>query len=158
MCLSGCKRLWKAGRCHSGNIPFCIYLYSINYTTYSVKSKPICCFCIVKSASIFPIPASLPRFLPRSTFYDNILPFFLSEALPVFSYFSEKKHVFFLQFRQSYVQGKKCAFFGKCLFPRKQKERIIMKSNNQINVPQAKAAMEQFKMQAAQEEDVFSTS
>ena len=26
-----------------------------------------------------------------------------------------------------------------------------MKSNNQINVPQAKAAMEQFKMQAAQE-------
>ena len=33
-----------------------------------------------------------------------------------------------------------------------------MKSNNQINVPQAKAAMEQFKMQAAQEEDVSSTS
>ena len=26
-----------------------------------------------------------------------------------------------------------------------------MKSNNQINIPQAKAAMEQFKMQAAQE-------
>jgi len=33
-----------------------------------------------------------------------------------------------------------------------------MKSNNQINVPQAKQAMEQFKMQAAQEEDVSSTS
>ena len=30
--------------------------------------------------------------------------------------------------------------------------------NNQINVPQAKQAMEQFKMQAAQEEDVSSTS
>ena len=30
--------------------------------------------------------------------------------------------------------------------------------NNQINVPQAKQAMEQFKMQAAQEEDVLSTS
>ena len=29
-----------------------------------------------------------------------------------------------------------------------------MKSNNQINVPQAKQAMEQFKMQAAQDEDV----
>ena len=30
--------------------------------------------------------------------------------------------------------------------------------NNQINVPQAKQAMEQFKMQAAQDEDVSSTS
>jgi len=30
--------------------------------------------------------------------------------------------------------------------------------NNQINVPQAKQAMEQFKMQAAQDEDVPSTS
>ena len=33
-----------------------------------------------------------------------------------------------------------------------------MKSNNQINVPQAKQAMEQFKMQAAQDEDVLATS
>ena len=31
-------------------------------------------------------------------------------------------------------------------------------NNNRINVPQAKQAMEQFKMQAASEEDVFSTS
>jgi len=30
--------------------------------------------------------------------------------------------------------------------------------NNQINVPQAKQAMEQFKMQAAQDLDVFFTS
>lgn len=30
--------------------------------------------------------------------------------------------------------------------------------NNQINIPQAKQAMEQFKMQAASEEDVSSTS
>ena len=38
------------------------------------------------------------------------------------------------------------------LLPEKVKgDRITMKSNNQINVPQAKAAMEQFKMQAAQE-------
>ena len=33
-----------------------------------------------------------------------------------------------------------------------------MKSNNQINVPQAREAMDRFKMQAAQEEDVSSTS
>ena len=34
----------------------------------------------------------------------------------------------------------------------------MSKNNNQINVPGAKQAMEQFKMQAASEEDVFSTS
>ena len=31
------------------------------------------------------------------------------------------------------------------------KERVIMKNNNQINIPEAKNGMEQFKMQAAQE-------
>ena len=41
----------------------------------------------------------------------------------------------------------------------KKGERTMSnKNNNQLNIPQAKAAMEQFKMQAAQEEDVFSTS
>ena len=39
------------------------------------------------------------------------------------------------------------------------KERVQMSSNNnRINVPQAKQSMEQFKMQAASEEDVSSTS
>ena len=33
-----------------------------------------------------------------------------------------------------------------------------MKSNNQINVPEAREAMDQFEMQAASEEDVSSTS
>ena len=31
-------------------------------------------------------------------------------------------------------------------------------NNNQLNIPQAREAMDRFKMQAAQEEDVFSTS
>ena len=41
-----------------------------------------------------------------------------------------------------------------------KKERIQMSNsnNNRINVPQAKEAMNQFKMQAAQDEDVPSTS
>ena len=39
-----------------------------------------------------------------------------------------------------------------------KKERVIMKNNNQINVPQAREAMDKFKMQAASEEDVLSTS
>ena len=35
---------------------------------------------------------------------------------------------------------------------------MASKSSNQINVPQAREAMDKFKMQAAQEEDVSSTS
>jgi hypothetical protein len=55
--------------------------------------------------------------------------------------------------------GKKNAFFGKCfLFPRKQKERKTMKNNNQINIPQAREAMDKFKMQAAQEVGVNLTN
>ena len=41
-----------------------------------------------------------------------------------------------------------------------KKERTIMsnKNNNQLNIPQAREAMDKFKMQAAQDEDVSSTS
>ena len=51
-------------------------------------------------------------------------------------------------------------YFLRKVFPfRRIKECTNMSnSNNRINVPQAKQAMEQFKMQAAQEEDVSSTS
>ena len=31
-------------------------------------------------------------------------------------------------------------------------------NNNQLNIPQAREALDQFKMQAAQEEDVLTTS
>ena len=40
----------------------------------------------------------------------------------------------------------------------KLKERNIMKSNNQINIPQAREAMDKFKMQAAQEVGVNLTN
>ena len=55
---------------------------------------------------------------------------------------------------------RKVVFHRKAaIFPRKrQKERKGMKNNNQINIPQAREAMDRFKMQAAQDEDVFSTS
>ena len=56
------------------------------------------------------------------------------------------------------VAERKDAFFGKCPFPGKQKERKTMKNNNQINVPQAREAMDKFKMQAASDEGVSSTS
>ena len=52
----------------------------------------------------------------------------------------------------------KNAFFGKCFLPKKAKERNIMKSNNQINIPQAREAMDKFKMQAAQEVGVNLTN
>ena len=54
---------------------------------------------------------------------------------------------------------RKNAFFGKCLtFQESEKERNTMKNNNQINIPQAREAMDKFKMQAASDEGVSSTS
>ena len=41
---------------------------------------------------------------------------------------------------------------------RKQRREFGMKNNNQINVPQAREAMDRFKMQAASDEGVSSTS
>ena len=41
---------------------------------------------------------------------------------------------------------------------KQKKERITMKSNNQINVPQAREAMDKFKMQAASEVGVNLTN
>ena len=56
----------------------------------------------------------------------------------------------------------KNAFFGKSFeFPKKvKKERITMSNsnNNQINIPQAREAMDKFKMQAAQEVGVNLTN
>ena len=56
----------------------------------------------------------------------------------------------------------KNAFFGKSFeFPKKvKKERITMSNsnNNQLNIPQAREAMDKFKMQAAQEVGVNLTN
>jgi len=61
--------------------------------------------------------------------------------------------------------------FGKAMFAERKrflwkvfsseeskKERVIMKNNNQINVPQAREAMDKFKMQAASEVGVNLTN
>ena len=53
---------------------------------------------------------------------------------------------------------RKCFLRKVFHFRRKQKEREIMKSNNQINVPQAREAMDKFKMQAASEVGVNLTN
>ena len=52
------------------------------------------------------------------------------------------------------------AFFGKYPFPKKAEGEKIMSNNNnnQINVPQAREAMDRFKMQAAQEVGVNLTN
>jgi small acid-soluble spore protein D (minor alpha/beta-type SASP) len=73
---------------------------------------------------------------------------------PEYACVSEKKHVLFPRFRQSYGCGKKSRFSSESLFsfPKIDRRRDTnMKSNNQINVPQAREAMDKFKMQAAQE-------
>ena len=60
-----------------------------------------------------------------------------------------------LRKEKMFPYGKHLVFPGK-----RQKERIEMSNsnNNQLNIPQAREAMDKFKMQAAQEEDVSSTS
>ena len=55
------------------------------------------------------------------------------------------------------AERKKC-FLRKVLLSKKAKRREVIMKNNQINVPQAKQAMEQFKMQAAQEVGVNLTN
>ena len=73
-----------------------------------------------------------------------------------FGFVSGKKQSYCIALGQKYSCGKKSAFFGKCRtfqesITTKRREMIMSNRNNQINVPQAKQAMEQFKMQAAQE-------
>ena len=57
-----------------------------------------------------------------------------------------------------FAETKMLSSEGIGLSERKQKERIAMKSNNQINVPQAREAMDKFKMQAASEVGVNLTN
>ena len=69
---------------------------------------------------------------------------------------------YFLYVRQNYCCGKKKSFSkGKRrAFRKTKKERAIMssKNNNQINIPQAREAMDKFKMQAASEVGVNLTN
>ena len=60
------------------------------------------------------------------------------------------------------VRKEKTFSKGKRLsFPENDKRRetiMSSKNNNQINIPEAREAMDRFKMQAAQDEDVSTTS
>ena len=79
-----------------------------------------------------------------------------SEKYPPLSTYSR------FQFGQTRVtERKRSSPAGKPLaFRKTQKERTIMSNsnNNQLNIPQAREAMDRFKMQAAQDEDVSATS
>ena len=68
--------------------------------------------------------------------------------------------MFFYSSRLNYGYGKKkVVFYGRRrLSGKTQKGESVMKSNNQINVPQAKEAMDKFKMQAASEVGVNLTN
>ena len=63
-------------------------------------------------------------------------------------------------FGQTRTTEMKMLSSGSIFFRRKQKERTIKSNsnNNQINVPQAREALDKFKMQAAQEVGVNLTS
>jgi len=61
-------------------------------------------------------------------------------------------------FGQTRVTEQKMLSSGSVFVRRKQRREHVMKNNNQINVPQAREAMDRFKMQAASDEGVSSTS
>ena len=68
---------------------------------------------------------------------------FLLSSFPISPTFSAKSKAFLQKIRTTYDCGEKP--------PKTSKGEEIMKSNNQINVPQAREAMDKFKMQAANE-------
>ena len=73
-------------------------------------------------------------------------------------FFRKEAIIFSLQ-KAKLVPRKENAFYGRhCLSIESERRETIMKNNNQINVPQAREAMDRFKMQAAQDEDVPATS
>ena len=85
-----------------------------------------------------------------------------ADQLLEFVFFSEKKQGYCFLPWSNYGHGKKKdGFSGKRLgFPENEKERDIMSNNNnnQLNIPQAREAMDKFKMQAAQEVGVNLTN
>ena len=122
----------------------------------TVIQKLVCGFFCVGLIIIITDCAKYDKFLIflRTSFLTGI-------SLPIFVSISEKKQSYFAIKGQSYVCGNKDRFlpesgFG---FPKKtEKERNTMKNNNQINIPEARQAMDNFKMQAAQEVGVNLTN
>ena len=82
-------------------------------------------------------------------------------AFPFHSIPSAKTLSYKILERENWDYGKKkCSPFGKRLLSETAKECTKMSNNNnQLNIPEAREAMDRFKMQAAQEEeDVSPTS
>ena len=83
---------------------------------------------------------------------------FFSHLYSIYILNQSFRHLTFIPFSTLVKLGlrNENAFFGKQLLPKKAKERIEMSNsnNNQLNIPQAREAMDRFKMQAAQDEDV----
>ena len=82
----------------------------------------------------------------KGSFYKNFPRGHLKKTtvFPFFPTFPPKIHTFPARFGATYDCGEN---------PRKETERkrITMKNSNELNVPQAREAMDKFKMQAAQE-------
>ena len=87
----------------------------------------------------------------------------LAALLEIYSITSATLHSYIFSLWSNYDHGKKKTLSNPesdLLSGFDDKERMNMSNsnNNRINVPQAKEAMNQFKMQAAQDEDVLFTS
>lgn len=68
--------------------------------------------------------------------------------------------IYYVDFRKNerHTQRKTGKDMDADLSPQRfEKERMTMKNNNQLNIPQAREAMDKFKMQAASEVGVLAT-
>ena len=103
----------------------------------------------IHQAFYFLIEFILTLFTPQ----ENVYVFLLLDVFSskICAYFRKETGVLFsgwvkLALRKETGLSRKGRTFLESI-----KERVIMKNNNQINIPEAKNGMEQFKMQAAQE-------
>ena len=91
------------------------------------------------------------------TFSQLFQSFMSKKTLPIFP--PNSTHSYLSAGQTMATERKKSFSPENDLFPgKRKKERNVMKSNNQINVPQAREAMDKFKMLAASEVGVNLTN
>ena len=96
-----------------------------------------------------------PLYFAGKTKASNFVPMLPFQFLREFP----KRNCHILLFLgEAMVTERKDGFFGKRPFRRNKEECTTMKNNNQLNIPQAREAMDKFKMQAAQEVGVNLTN
>ena len=87
-----------------------------------------------------------PKRIDKNVFESELQMKYWQRSFPILPILSATLHLYNFRLWSNYPSGTENAFFGKCFRPKKAKERSTTKNNNQINVPQAREAMDRFTM------------